>query len=64
MEGVLFPKMLAESIVPNDSLWEGVEHADPEQAAGRTAVPGEDYFSVFKAIKLWCQSLNSVSTKI
>lgn len=53
--------MLAESIVPSVSLWEGVEHADPEQAAGRTAVPGEDYFSVFKTIKLW---LNSASTKI
>lgn len=36
--GVLFPKMLAESTVPNDSLWEAVEHADPEQAAARTAV--------------------------
>lgn len=45
--GVLFPKMLAESIVPNDSPWEGVEHADPEQAAGRTAVSLEKIILVF-----------------
>lgn len=39
--------MLAESIVPNDSLWEGVEHADPEQAAARTAVSLEKFILVF-----------------
>lgn len=45
--GVLVPKMLAENTVPNDSLWEGVEHADPEQAAARTAMSLEKIILVF-----------------
>lgn len=45
--GVLFPSCWQGAHCPQGLLWEGEEHADPEQAAARTAVSLEKTILVF-----------------